>query len=697
MDNADRDAEIARFKSQLHAMEQLLTVTEEAVIERSTQLESALKELSSARDAAIQASRSKSEFLANMSHEIRTPMNAIIGMSELLVRQNPTAKQRELLLIIVDAGNSLLTLIGDILDFSKIEAGKLLIEDCEFVLIDAVEGAAQILAKQALAKKLSILTYIDPKLPTALIGDCGRLRQILINLIGNAIKFSEQGVVLTRAELLEENGNEVMVMFSVADKGIGMTNEQAGRIFQSFVQADGSTTRKFGGTGLGLSICKCLVELMGGAITVESAEGLGSTFCFTLPLRKSEKANKKPVAQVLHDKRILIVDDEPAAIEIMGAYLTAWGMRWSAAQSGIEALECLKEALDANDAFHICLVDFMMPAMKGTDFMECVINDSQFADLAVVLVTAFDEDGLGKGAIQQGFKAYLKKPIKQSQLYDCLAELIQTGNRVISSVETDAAETYESGAFVLLAEDNPANQMLAKLQLNDLGIIVHVVDNGKDALEAFRRQCYDLILLDCQMPVMDGFACARAIRKLEVLSGDHIPIIAMTANALAGDRDACLAAGMDDYIAKPVIFTELHSRLNEWLPEPKKPTLADSLKHKALDEQHELGAYLRALTEAFGGEAVGEMKDAFLSSAEDCMAAVNEALACSDLESVSAFAHRLKGSAGTFQIKEVMELCEALELAANALDSERVAEICVQLGAACQRARTLLSSCPLYS
>jgi two-component system, sensor histidine kinase and response regulator len=667
--------EIARLNSRIAAMEQLLRVTEEAVISRSIQLEETLKDLSDARDVAVSASLSKSEFLANMSHEIRTPMNSIIGITELLLRSEQEPKQRELLQVIQEAGQSLLSILGDILDFSKIEAGKLQIELVDFSPVAAIEGAAELLSKPALDRNLSLLTFIDPQLPRMLVGDSVRLRQIMVNLIGNAVKFSQQGTVLVRADLLEHDRDSVKVKFSVADNGIGMTEEECQRLFQAFVQADGSTTRKFGGTGLGLCICKHLVEMMGGDIAVESVRGAGSLFHFSLPFAVSKKpVQPRTVHSVLKQKRLLVVDDQPAAREILASYLSSWGLRWSAAAGGSEALSEMEAAFSAADPYHIVLVDLIMPEMDGSEFLTRLqAMPAISAGVQAILITAYDKPGQGAEMLKQGFRSYLRKPIKQSQLLDCLATLVtesepreSTVKKVSALTTSSPARKFDGSACILLVEDNKANQILAELQLQELGLNVHTAANGREALDACSRQYYDAILMDCQMPEMDGFETCRAVRWLETQSGHHTPIIAMTANAMKGDRDNCIAAGMDDYIAKPVAFEELLSVLQKWLP--KKLLARTDLKPFLPEQEEDFAEFVGRMLNFFGTTAVEEMLETFESESRKSFEDISACFERNDAAGLKAAAHKLKGASATYRAHELAALSRQLEEGASAQD-----------------------------
>jgi len=658
-------------------MEQLLRVTEDAVIERSLELERTLEELSQARDVALEASRFKSEFLANMSHEIRTPMNAIIGMTELLLRAPQDVKQQEMLEMIQGAGQALLTIIGDILDFSKIEAGKLTIEHVDFDLVDTVESSAELLSKQAQAKGLSLLTYISPEVPRQLVGDSIRLRQILVNLVGNAIKFSAKGAVQIWVELKSCEHDVAQLLLSVSDNGIGLTEEESGRLFQPFVQADGSTTRRFGGTGLGLSICRLLAELMGGRIYVDSVKGQGSTFYVELPFKiGSQKMARKLLPFDLSNKRILVVDDDPAARQILSAYLSSWSLRWSCVSDATSALDAMESARVNGDPFALLLVDLIMEDVDAVTLLEALGNNPGLAETPAILITAYDHPGQGEALINRGFKAYLKKPIKQSHLLDCITTVLRGGliSEDIStySAEQSAAQAEKKGfreqPLILLADDNKANQMLAELQLAELGCRVQVADNGREALDLYSQNVYDLILMDCHMPEMDGFEACRAIRKLQVLSGRHTPVVAMTASAMKGDREKCLSAGMDDYLPKPVMFDALYKVLQRWLPE--KVSGAETAAAAATEKNAEpsIDEYLTRLAELFGPVVVADLVSVFHCEARSGIKDLVRAVADHDRVTVHALSHKLKGSSATFRANELAAIFYQLEQSADSAE-----------------------------
>ncbi len=679
------DEQLWEFKNTLYAKpgEEAFILGYAVDVTERSRMETELKD---ARNAALESVRIKAEFLANMSHEIRTPMNGVLGMTNLLSETNLDETQREYLDTIKKSGEALLAIINDILDFSKMEAGKLRFDIIDFNLRHTLENSVEIFAEQAAKKHIELASLVNSDVEIALRGDPGRLRQILTNLIGNAVKFTEKGEIIVRVAKEEETKQNIVLLFSVSDTGIGIRPEAQKTLFQAFTQADGSITRKFGGTGLGLTISKQLIEMMDGEIKVESKLGEGSLFTFTAVFEKqpiAQKEKQQPKTE-LTNLRILVVDDNETNRKILLYQIKSWGIFAEEAEDGEVAMKILQTAAEKGNPFNLVILDLLMPKTDGFKLAREIRATSLINDIKIILMPSFGRRGHARIAQKINIDGYLIKPVKQADLFDCISA-ISAGTKIEIDYEKQPVKKQlitqhtikenrcRNKDLILLVEDTAVNQKLIKIQLERIGYHADVAENGFEALKALKKNRYALVLMDCQMPEMDGYAATEEIRRTE-MGEKRTPIIAITANVMPDEIKKCFTAGMDDYIAKPFSQEQLEVAINRWLDKTSvsktkitklsaKNNSAKTVSNATLKYPiaQNVRARLSELEDEIGFDVVDEIILLFIEDSAVRLENLQKAIVEKNLPQIKIEAHGLKGSFGNIGASCIADLCFQIE------------------------------------
>ena len=716
---------LSEYRSRVNDYQETL---EQKVQQRTEELEATTQQAQDLAQKAEQASRAKSEFLATMSHEIRTPMNGVLGMIELLLGTRLSDQQKRFAETVRRSGESLLSIINDILDFSKIEAGKMTIEQSAFNLRDLVEDLGELFSVRAHGKGLELACSVPCDIPEAMKGDATRLRQVLTNLVGNAIKFTESGEVLISIQASGETDAAACIRFAITDTGIGLDSSQTEQIFESFAQGDGSTTRKYGGTGLGLAISRQLVELMGGQLTVESIPGQGSTFFFELDLEKQQappSTNITGPASDFASLRVLVVDDNETNREIVSHHLQTWEISYTCTESGAAALQELHAAVASNNPYNMAILDYHMPEMDGLELAEIIHNDPQLSSVRMAMFSSADNILLPRDYLEIGIEYSATKPVRQSELYDSLVSKHESS---CNGVDPDSHQGLPEPALdpsslkILVVEDNEVNQAVAIGMLNKLGYHdIHSANNGREALDSIEQTNYDLVFMDMQMPVMDGYHATAALREREQnmeattngTATPHMPIIALTANAMEGDRERCLEAGADDYLSKPFTPMDLGKQLEKWLPhtgsredaagqvsataehEPAGPSpgpdSGQSVHSSSASIDQSMLDIIRDMEDEDDPNMLADIIGLYLDMAPELLQAMQTAIAHKEAEPLRVAAHTLKSSSANVGARMLSDLCRELEELGRSGSLENAATKFSQLHDEYQRVDAALS------